>query len=92
LSVGEVIATISFFIGIITFLFKNYYSFQSNTEAIKNLNNTIKEMNRLINKISEKQELSDDRILKLEEQTKSLWNNHKDVASRIRELEKGRGA
>ncbi|EPI40618.1 hypothetical protein [Enterococcus faecalis] len=89
LSVGELIAAVSFFIGIITFLFKNYYSFQSNTEAIKSLNKTIEKMNDLIEQLSEDQHVTDTRITSLEQQTKSLWRGHGDLSERIRTIEKG---
>lgn len=89
MSVGELIAAVSFFIGIITFLFKNYYSFQSNTEAIKSLNKTIEKMNDLIEQLSEDQHVTDTRITSLEQQTKSLWRGHGDLSERIRTIEKG---
>jgi prefoldin subunit 5 len=89
LSLGELIAAVSFFIGIITFLFKNYYSFQSNTEAIKSLNKTIEKMNDLIEQLSEDQHVTDTRITSLEQQTKSLWRGHGDLSERIRTIEKG---
>jgi prefoldin subunit 5 len=89
LSLGELIAAVSFFIGIITFLFKNYYSFQSNTEAIKSLNKTIEKMNDLIEQLSEDQHITDTRITSLEQQTKSLWRGHGDLSERIRTIEKG---
>lgn len=89
MSLGELIAAISFFIGIITFLFKNYYSFQSNTEAIKSLNKTIEKMNDLIEQLSEDQHVTDTRITSLEQQTKSLWRGHGDLSERIRTIEKG---
>ena len=89
MSLGELIAAVSFFIGIITFLFKNYYSFQSNTEAIKNLNKTIEKMNDLIEQLSEDQHVTDTRITSLEQQTKSLWRGHGDLSERIRTIEKG---
>ena len=89
MSLGELIAAVSFFIGIITFLFKNYYSFQSNTEAIKSLNKTIEKMNDLIEQLSEDQHVTDTRITSLEQQTKSLWLGHGDLSERIRTIEKG---
>lgn len=89
MSLGELIAAVSFFIGIITFLFKNYYSFQSNTEAIKSLNKTIEKMNDLIEQLSEDQHVTDTRITSLEQQTKSLWRGHGDLSERIRTIEKG---
>lgn len=89
MSFGELIAAVSFFIGIITFLFKNYYSFQSNTEAIKSLNKTIEKMNDLIEQLSEDQHVTDTRITSLEQQTKSLWRGHGDLSERIRTIEKG---
>lgn len=89
MSLGELIAAVSFFIGIITFLFKNYYSFQSNTEAIKSLNKTIEKMNDLIEQLSEDQHITDTRITSLEQQTKSLWRGHGDLSERIRTIEKG---
>ena len=89
MSLGELIAAVSFFIGIITFLFKNYYSFQSNTEEIKSLNKTIKKINDLIEKLSEDQHVTDTRITSLEQQTKSLWRGHGDLSERIRTIEKG---
>ena len=89
MSLGELIAAVSFFIGIITFLFKNYYSFQSNTEAIKSLNKTIEKMNDLIEQLSEDQHVTDTRITSLEQQTKSLWRGHGDLSERIRTIERG---
>ena len=89
MSLGELIAAVSFFIGIITFLFKNYYSFQSNKEAIKSLNKTIEKMNDLIEQLSEDQHVTDTRITSLEQQTKSLWRGHGDLSERIRTIEKG---
>ncbi|WP_142423561.1 hypothetical protein [Enterococcus faecalis] len=89
MSLGELIAAVSFFIGIITFLFKNYYLFQSNTEAIKSLNKTIEKMNDLIEQLSEDQHVTDTRITSLEQQTKSLWRGHGDLSERIRTIEKG---
>ena len=89
MSLRELIAAVSFFIGIITFLFKNYYSFQSNTEAIKSLNKTIEKMNDLIEQLSEDQHVTDTRITSLEQQTKSLWRGHGDLSERIRTIEKG---
>ena len=89
MSLGELIAAVSFFIGIITFLFKNYYSFQSNTEAIKSLNKTIEKMNDLIEQLSEDQHVTDTRITSLEQQTKSLWRGHGDLSERIRTIETG---
>ena len=89
MSLGELIAAVSFFIGIITFLFKNSYSFQSNTEAIKSLNKTIEKMNDLIEQLSEDQHVTDTRITSLEQQTKSLWRGHGDLSERIRTIEKG---
>ena len=89
MSLGDLIAAVSFFIGIITFLFKNYYSFQSNTEAIKSLNKTIEKMNDLIEQLSEDQHVTDTRITSLEQQTKSLWRGHGDLSERIRTIEKG---
>ena len=89
MSLGELIAAVSFFKGIITFLFKNYYSFQSNTEAIKSLNKTIEKMNDLIEQLSEDQHVTDTRITSLEQQTKSLWRGHGDLSERIRTIEKG---
>ena len=89
MSLGELIAAVSFFIGKSTFLFKNYYSFQSNTEAIKSLNKTIEKMNDLIEQLSEDQHVTDTRITSLEQQTKSLWRGHGDLSERIRTIEKG---
>lgn len=89
LSVGEIIASVSFFAGIITFLFKNYYSFKSNTEAIKSLNKTIEKMNDLIEQLTDDQHVIDTRITSLEQQTKSLWRGHGDLSDRIKTIEKG---
>lgn len=81
MSIGETLAVIGFAASIIGFLFKNYM-------VLQNLNDTVKNLNKLIDKISEKQELNEDRILKLEEQTKTLFFNQKESSERIRELER----
>lgn len=88
MSIGEALAIFGFLTGVMGFLFKNYHSFQDNTNAISSLNKAIDGLHHLIQKISDKQGMDEDRIIKLEEQTKSLWKNQREASERVRELER----
>lgn len=74
LSIGEMIGLFTLSITFLMFLFKNFKSFQDNTEAIAKLEISINKMNSLLEELKIKNINHDIRIDTLEDESEKMNN------------------